>query len=669
VTLTRSLLLAGALILALLAQGRLDAGATETGLALGLLAAAGSGWLSRGLCRAPALHTDLEPRSWRPAWLLAGSLLALASSPLLGPSELTQAGTTLWLLGLGLALVGLWDGPPPWARSGRQLANAWRGGPVAMPWAWLALASIVLLAACYRLYELADLPGEQGPDIPLKIDIVAGMLGGQRPIFSTIFPGRETLFFYLVAIYAAFFGNDQFALKLVSVLCSLLTIPLAYRLAARWFGAATGLWAAAFLALAPWHIIISRIGYRGVLVPLFVALTLLLLDRALYRGARRDFAVLGLVVGLGFYTYTAYQAVPLALALIWAGRAALLVAESGGQPWPERLWAAAQPRWLWAALVAALTLIPLARFAGADWQSFFLRAGSRVTGVEAPLPADLGAALATNMRNSLGMFNVRGDVAFILNVPNKRTLGFVSGALFLLGLGVMAARIRRRPFALIAVFLVVMQLPSALALAFPNEVPAALRASGALVPAYLLVALPLPLLFAAVRAGWRGRLVLGLRADKPPLRLPLRAVGLAAMGLVAGALVLGEARESWRTYFTEYRLAQPFENYPLTRMVARAADDYAGEGPVVLKIWPYWTDGNAIRAQLERLPLEQYSEAYPEQFTPALLASLGPRALFILHPDDDEGLALLRASYPRGALVTRRDFRGQPAFQTFYGEH
>jgi hypothetical protein len=198
-------------------------------------------------------------------------------------------------------------------------------------------------------------------------------------------------------------------------------------------------------------------------------------------------------------------------------------------------------------------------------------------------------------------------------------------------------------------------------------VPAALRASGALVPAYLLVALPLPLLLDAVRQGWRGRLLLGFGGEGPPLGLPLHALGLGLAGVLVGALLLGEARDAWRTYFREYRLAQPYENYPLTREVARAADDYAGEGPVILRVWPYWTDGNAIRAQLERLPLDQYREVYPEQFA-EVLAGAGARALFILHPDDQEGVAILRGAFPQGALVARRDFGGNLAFYTFYGE-
>src|SRR5205085_8492815 len=112
---------------------------------------------------------------------------------------------------------------------------------------------------------------------------------------------------------------------------------------------------------------------------------------------------------------------------------------------------------------------------------------------------DVPTRLLANTGRSLAMFNLRGDVQSILNVPFRRQLGLGSGALFLCGLGVAAARWRRRRFALLLLLLFVMQVPSILALANPIEVPAALRAGGALIPASLLIALPLPLLWRMLR--------------------------------------------------------------------------------------------------------------------------------------------------------------------------
>jgi 4-amino-4-deoxy-L-arabinose transferase-like glycosyltransferase len=651
--------------LAFVAQYLIDQRAALA-LPLALVAALGFGWATRAL---PLPGGSVEAGApWAASavrWRVLGSgvLLAGCGAALLGPNTFALLGTAAWVAGIACCLVACWDGAPVGQRLGRWARQLRRSGSLSVGWHALVLAAIIAFAAWLRFYRLADLPAEPAPDIPLKLMIVRGILDGERPIFSTVYPGRETGFFYLVALYAAAFGADQYALKLVSALLSLATVLLVYLAGMRCVGRGAGLWAAALVALAPWHIIISRIGYRGVLVPLLVALLLVALVQALTRNTRRDWLLVGLVVGLGCYSYTAFQATIPALLLIWLGGLPERFSASRAQPGWARCWSLLGPGWLLAALVAILCILPLARFALADWNSFFFRAGTRVTGREAPLPDDLLGTLAANIGASLGMFNLRGDGAAILNVPGRRTLGFVSGALFLLGVGVLATRLRERRFALLAVFLVVMQLPSALALAFPNEVPAALRASGALVPAYLLAALPLPLLAAAIASGWRGHLLLG---SAQTLRVPLRAVGYGILTLVAVLLLAAEARATYRTYFVEYAAAQPYANYSLNRAIAAAIDDYGGEGQVMLRVWPFWSDENAIRATLRRYPPERYREVYAEQFTAELLKQTPPPAMFILHPDDRASQELLRATYARGALVARRDNTGRIAFYTFY---
>ncbi|HYD48434.1 MAG TPA: hypothetical protein VEB21_08810 [Terriglobales bacterium] len=143
---------------------------------------------------------------------------------------------------------------------------------------------------------------------------------------------------------------------------------------------------------------------------------------------------------------------------------------------------------------------------------------------------------------SLGGFHVRGDSQAILNVPFRRQLGFAGGALFLCGLGIAVGHWRQRRSALLLVFLFVMQVPSILALANPIEVPAALRASGCLIPACLLIGLPLPLLWRALAA-------------QPGSALA--RCGRAAVMLLAAVLLVGEAGESWQRYFVVAPSAVP----------------------------------------------------------------------------------------------------------------
>ena len=99
-----------------------------------------------------------------------------------------------------------------------------------------------------------------------------------------------------------------------------------------------------------------------------------------------------------------------------------------------------------------------------------------------------------NLGDALLMFNWRGDVAWISGAPGKPALDPWTGALFLLGLVVWARRILRKRSVLdllLPLTLLIMLLPTALALSFPVENPSHTRASGALPAVFLIAALPL----------------------------------------------------------------------------------------------------------------------------------------------------------------------------------
>lgn len=356
---------------------------------------------------------------------------------------------------------------------------------------------------------------------------------------------------------------------------------------------------------------------------------LLALDRALARGARRDWVRLGLVLGLCGYTYTASLAIPFAAAGVWL---------ASGQ------WRRRAGGWAAALLVATLVALPVMRLAANDIELVTQRPRSRIEGP----PYAIGERLLDNGVRSLSMFNVHGDLISAQNVPGRRQLGLVSSALFLCGLGVAAMRWWQPRIALVLWFLLVMQLPSALALAFPQDVPGAVRASGTLIPACLLVALPLALLWRAWRqaapspAGWRG-------------------VGIAA---VAGTLLVAETGDTWHRYFVEYPTFQSFGNYPLSRTIAAAMDGYAGRGPVYMPGYPHWLDGKALRVQLQRLPIGDLHEVHPEAFA-AEVGAASPPLMVVLRSDDTERLAALTARFPNGRVTPYAAPSGEGMFVVF----
>jgi hypothetical protein len=92
--------------------------------------------------------------------------------------------------------------------------------------------------------------------------------------------------------------------------------------------------------------------------------------------------------------------------------------------------------------------------------------------------------------------------------PAPSLVDVASGALFLIGVGIVVARyVRRRSwmdlFLLLSIPL--LMAPSILSLAFPEENPAPNRAGGALVPVFTVAGLALVALLSGLRAAWSRR--------------------------------------------------------------------------------------------------------------------------------------------------------------------
>src|SRR4030095_613983 len=97
-----------------------------------------------------------------------------------------------------------------------------------------------------------------------------------------------------------------FPLRAVSIGVGTLTILLLYFFARAHFGARAGLLAAFFLAVSPWHLLYSRVGFRTILSPPFAILTVWLFVRALRTGKWFDHLAWGVAAGLGCWTYTSF---------------------------------------------------------------------------------------------------------------------------------------------------------------------------------------------------------------------------------------------------------------------------------------------------------------------------------------------------------------------------
>jgi hypothetical protein len=349
------------------------------------------------------------------------------------------------------------------------------------------------------------------------------------------------------------------------------------------------------------------------------------------------------------------------------------------------------PRLVVMALVALVVLAPLARFAIERPKEYFARelVALRLKGEQ--VEPDPGL-LAYYWRNALA-FNYVGDGTSRWNVPGARHMGFVSGALMVLGLAYALWRWRRGYNAILVCGWFLLILPAALGM-LPRDAPNSLRMSGTLGPAVLLAALPLPLIGKQVqRVMSRDRAVtaqqtlpeedvstqeeLGVSLSVTTATRhyawtlqPRWANALQWMLVIAATLLLvHEAREASRFYFHDFVARAPDRaNYSNSREIAREIEHYGDLESAYVKVWPHWFDGSAVRVSLRLTDRSWNPFLMVLASDQPPLSTLQGAALFILHPDDHEALATLRQVLPRGVAVPHHYPDGDLSFYAYYAE-
>ncbi len=176
---------------------------------------------------------------------------------------------------------------------------------------------ILAVAGFFRLYNL-DLapPGLYSDEAVNANDAVEALTTGEYKIFYPDNNGREGLYVNILAGFFGVFGPNIWVLRLVSALIGILTVLFLYLLTKELFNWQIASLASFFLAISFWHVNFSRIGFRGILVPLLTVMTLYFLWRGFKYLSNRDFLLSGVFLGLGMYTYIPFRLVPFVVIII-----------------------------------------------------------------------------------------------------------------------------------------------------------------------------------------------------------------------------------------------------------------------------------------------------------------------------------------------------------------
>ncbi len=526
--------------------------------------------------------------------------------------------------------------------------------------AFLALLAVGLAVRVYRLDAIP--PGIFVDETNAAGDALRLLDGWNAPPFGVGWYETPLGYAYYLAGLFHLLGTTYLALKAASLIPAVLTLPALYFLARDLFGPRTALAALAFFALNRWHMTMSRWGWNEVAPPLFHVLTLAVLLRGVRTRRLGDFALAGVIMGLGMYTYLASRLVVVAVLAYLAYRA---LVEQGFL----RRTAAGLGLFF---LAYALTFAPLLTTYAQNPFTFLNRtqqvsilndmrqaalAGDRWPEPIPQLLADLGLPplslrpLWQSLVRHARMFHVEGDWNPRHNLPGEPMLDPITGVLFLMGLVYALRHMRDHRYGLLVIGVTVPLLGGILTLV--REAPQAYRTLGVVPFLCLLAGDALVRLTAAV-----ARVL-------PANRSPRRARGAVALALGLLLAMAGwNADAFFRRWAHDPRVWAAFS--PMETAVAREVARLLATHRVYLSPTLYW--GSPLRFLTYR-PADEgygyhrppYALIQPVEDLP-LTEPVNEDTVFLLEPVYADVLDLFTEYYPHTRAVLVTGPRGEPLY-------
>lgn len=336
------------------------------------------------------------------------------------------------------------------------------------------LLGLLLIGAALRLCALGSVPPGLYHDEAYNGLDALNVLQGQRPLYFPANNGREPIFIYLIALSTAVLGRSPLAVRMPAFFIGFLTLPATYALARTLWGRRVGLWALGVASVTLWHVHLSRMGFRAVLLPLFTALFLTYAARGLRYARTRDWLAAGVLYGASWYTYIAVRFTPLALAAL-----ALY-----GYLYHREALRKARHGLLLGCGIALIVLAPLGLYTLRYPETVLARTGQVWAFGNGPA----WRILLVQSLKTAGMLFIRGDRIWRHNLAWRPVWEPALGLACALGCIIAALRARRDAgAALTLIWTAVMALPTLLA----EDAPHFLRAIGMLPTAFLWPALGL----------------------------------------------------------------------------------------------------------------------------------------------------------------------------------
>ncbi|GAB1472233.1 hypothetical protein MASR2M66_31110 [Chloroflexota bacterium] len=571
-----------------------------------------------------------DPLTYHRLALFISIPLAIGAFIIFNDNLFTKTNVIIWCIAIIIFIWAFWINGKRDALA--QVTNFFKHHSRSITishWSLLLIAATALVLF-FRFYQTASVPPEPFSDHAEKLLDVYDVSQGQTHIFFPRNTGREAFQMYWTLLIANVFGTGLsfLSLKLGTAILGFLTLPFIYLLGKEIGGQRVGLIAFLLTGIGYWPNVISRVGLRFPLYPLFTASVLFFLIRGLRTRNRNDFLLSGLFLGIGLHGYSPMRIVP--LVVIVAFLAYWLHEQSKGARKDLPVWLTLL------GLTSLMVFLPLFRYWMEFPEHFSERAISRLSETEQALPGPAYQIFISNSWNALKMFNFDNGEIWVHSVTHRPALDVVSAALFVIGVILILARyIRNRHWLdlFLLVSIPILQLPSTLSLAFPGENPALNRAGAAYIPAFIIGAMALDGLLTSLRGG------------------KMRSV---LMWGVAGILLLVSASQNYDLVFNQYYNSFKLRSWNTSDMgqvIKEFGQTYGETDTVWIVPYPYWVDTRlpAVWAGIPNRDMAMWTDQLPDTIELA-----GPK-LFMVRANiedpernDQEALDVLRSLYPNG---------------------
>jgi 4-amino-4-deoxy-L-arabinose transferase-like glycosyltransferase len=580
---------------------------------------------------------------WRWPWLLASLVCtALATMLSIGKTQ-GMSPVIAWIAGIGFLI-------PAFARAthfactcgagtGACTRSAAEGGSashVLSP--ELALIGAILLAGFVaRAYHIDSIPPiVHGDEAQSGLQARAIMAGKDAGFFTIGWYNQPIFSFALQSLSMGLFGDNITGLRLASAFFGTLALLPFYLLVRLLFRPPTAALATILLAVSYWPVHFSRIGINYIQTTCFEVLAWYFLVRGLRRQRALDFALCGITLSLGLYSYYASRLVPVLLAMVLGWQIIEKKPVFSEKTGFSNLLALA--------LAALVTFAPQGVYFLDHPHAFTSRTSDvwifnnmehakSSLGTDNPLQV-----LWMQAFHALLIFNYKGDTSVQYGF-SEPVLDRITAALFVLGLALALWRLRRWPYSLLQLWL---WLTLFVGCVLTVDSPFGPRLVGAMPVPFIFAVLPIAALY------WRLQDALPRAGQR---------IGLAVLVILAGTV----SYVNYDAYVNRYAGKERRTNDIME--LAATLTSLGQDDRVYLLAAPerYIGDGTLhfLAPQVEGVNVYDVASVVP------ITQEVDKNALFIFWPSQADRLPYVQLYYPGGQLRQHRNFADELVYTCY----